>query len=141
MPDNYDLLPDLARLLDAALRAGWSALPYVDRLAEGLGLGPSGGPEEAERLLRAALGMPPAGTCELVRTGDGTCCAEPAVVRLTGACLHGHVAERQVCEGHKVPGEPLWCRTCYQQAAPDAHRCPVVLFPAGAARAAGTENR
>jgi hypothetical protein len=60
MPEKYDPVPDLALLLDAARRAGWSALPYVDRLTEGLGLGLSAGPEAteaAEGLLREALGL------------------------------------------------------------------------------------
>lgn len=57
MADHYDPVPDLARLLDAALRTYGSALPYVDRLAEGLGLESSAGPETAERLLLESLGL------------------------------------------------------------------------------------
>lgn len=57
MAENYDPLPDLALLFDAALRAGWSALPYVDRLVERLELKPSAGPEAAEALLRKTLGL------------------------------------------------------------------------------------
>ena len=55
--EKYDPLPDLALMLDAALLAGWSALPYVDRLAESLEL-TSAGPEVAEKVLREALGLP-----------------------------------------------------------------------------------
>lgn len=58
MTDTYDLYPDLARLLDAALRAGRDGAEYAERIAGRLGLDPGGGPEAAERLLREALGVP-----------------------------------------------------------------------------------
>ena len=61
----------------------------------------------------------------------GAACKNSAVIRLTGACEHGHVAEREVCEEHRTPGEPLWCRACYRLPGTGAHECPVTFAGAG----------
>ena len=135
MAEKYDPLPDLAKLLAAALRAGRDGAAYADRIAERLGLGEDDSAEVVAGVLREALGLAVTGACELVPLKGGTACAHAAVVRLTGACLHGHVAERLVCQEHRTPGEPLWCRACYRLPEPGAHKCPVALFPAGASTA------
>jgi len=86
MTEKYDPVPDLALLLDAAARAGWSSLPYVDRLTERLGLEPSAGPEAAEKLLRQVLDLK---TCRCVISGGEL---------LPAACpVHGIPCE--VCGG------------------------------------------
>jgi len=58
MADNYDLVPDLGKLLDAALRAERDGTVYAERIADRLGLDSWAGPEAAERALREALGAP-----------------------------------------------------------------------------------
>jgi hypothetical protein len=128
MPDKYDPYPDLGKLLDAALRSGWYALPYVERLADGLGPETSAGPEAAERLLRKALGLP-AGTCETVSTASGIVCGRPAA-RYSGTCGCGHPRDGWLCEGCRA--KSLWCRTCYRLGRGGAHECAVTLPPAGA---------
>lgn len=128
MTDDHGILPLLGSLLDAGLRAGHDSPAYAGRIAELIGLDPEAGPEAAEKALRAPLGLA-AETCELVAAPCGTSCARPAVTRLTGTCPHGHVAERQVCEDHGTPEEPLWCRVCYRLPEPGAHECPVALLP------------
>jgi len=87
MAEKYNPAPDLALLLDAARRAGWGALPYVDRLTERLGLESSGGPEAAEKALREALGLK-ACRCAI----DG-----PAEVIPAACPVHGTPCE--VCGG------------------------------------------
>ncbi len=61
MADGYDPVPDLALLLDAALRAGRDGAAYAERIAERTGLDADAGPEAAERMLRTVLGLTPAG--------------------------------------------------------------------------------
>jgi hypothetical protein len=58
MTEEYDPFPDLARLLDAALRAGRDGAAYAERIAGRLGVDPGAGPEAAEKVLREALGVP-----------------------------------------------------------------------------------
>jgi hypothetical protein len=81
------------------------------------------------------------GTCELVTARGGIPCPQPAVTRLTGTCPCGHVTERGVCEGHRTPGKPLWCRACYRLPEGATHKCPVDLIPAGAVARAVTPGQ
>lgn len=53
--ERYDPLPDLASLLDAALRRGWGS--GAERIAERLRLDPYAGPGAAEKALREAAGL------------------------------------------------------------------------------------
>lgn len=138
MTDHDTALRKVAALVSAVLRDAPAALEAeIYPVAFLLGTGGHAGPETVERALREALGLAE-GACELVSARHGIPCAQPAAVRLTGACQHGHVAERQVCEGHRTPEEPLWCRACYRLPEPSDHKCPVVFFDAEAAQAAGT---
>jgi len=128
--DPYDPVPDLAEVLASAISNPVRVNVHADRIAERLGLGEDDSPEAVAQVLREALGLPSNRTCELMTARGGVRCTRPAVTRLTGACLHGHVAERWVCEDDRVPEEPLWCRACYRLPEPEAHECPVTLFPA-----------
>lgn len=139
MADHYDPVPDLAKLLDAALRAGWSALPYVDRLTEGLGLESSAGPDAAERLLREALGIkactcpvggggglvvpdcggleecaPSCGEgCQGTGSTSGTVCGVTPAALYRAECGNGHPRWGWLCARHAATAG-LWCRECFE---------------------------
>lgn len=68
MTDTYDVLPDLALLLDAALRYGRDSWAYAERIAEAIGLDADAGPEAAENALRGALGLK---ACRCMIDGPG----------------------------------------------------------------------
>jgi hypothetical protein len=57
MADNYDVLPDLARLLHAALTWGRDAAEYAERIAEHLALGEDPSAATVAVRLREALGV------------------------------------------------------------------------------------
>lgn len=76
MSDRYDLLPEIALLLDAALNSGWPG--YAPRIADRLGVGPDSGSLTILAALREALAPPPVitdsgRTCPAVN-GDGWHC-------------------------------------------------------------------
>jgi hypothetical protein len=56
MAENYDPLPDLAKLFASALRAGRDGSAYADRIAARLGLGEDDSPETVAVVLGKALG-------------------------------------------------------------------------------------
>lgn len=137
MAERYDPLPDLALLLDEALRAGWYPLAYVERLADGLGLEACPGPEAAEKALREALGAAGKGEACTARSTAmlGGACGQPAAGLFAGTCELGHAAERYLCTAHAEPEEPLWCMACY---ALDGSVREITLAIAEAAQSAGT---
>ena len=130
VPDGYDPLPDLALLLDAALRAGRAGAVHAELIAERLGHDPDAGPEAAERALRRAIGLP--GACEAVTAKRGVVCGDPAEHR-SGVCKCGHPRGGMLCEYHLTGGEPLWCLVCYRLDGTESHRCPVAFTPAAEA--------
>jgi hypothetical protein len=130
VPDGYDPLPDLALLLDAALRAGRAGAVHAEMIAERIGPEAYAGPEAAERALRRAIGLP--GACEAVTAKRGTICGDPAGHR-SGTCECGHPRNGMLCEYHLTGGEPLWCLVCYRLDGTESHRCPVAFTPAAEA--------
>jgi hypothetical protein len=141
MTDRDKALREVAALVSAVLRYAPAALEAeIYPVAFLLGTGGHAGPETVERALREALGLTDE-ACELLSARNGTRCTEPSAVRLTGACPHGHLTERRVCEGHRAAEEPLWCRACYRLPDPGDHKCPVTLIGAEAVQAAGTEGQ
>lgn len=90
MTEKYDVLPDLALLLDAALRWGRDGGIYAERIAGRLGLDPYAGAAAAEKALREALGL-----------------AHPEAAAADGALVMRDSHGRTVRTGRTQEGKPF----------------------------------
>ena len=83
-------------------------------------------------LLPSGPGAPPAPAvpaCEAVWEflGIEAPCGQAAVGRFRRACVHEHVREGWMCEGHADTPENGLCLTCWQLPGDLSHECPITI--------------
>ena len=63
--------------------------------------------------------------CEALIWPLGIHCCETPTRSYRRACVHEHIREAWLCDGHGYSDDGL-CRPCFEA---DGHECPIVLVP------------